>query len=153
MIRIDYEEFTIDVPIERRMTVEQFLSVADRLERIAGRVQAAPVYAPATPVYSQTQAYAAPVQEHAQHQWHHEHSLAFDEHEGQQALGVHHPDPALHSHMPERTEEFRFEHEDAQRIEYFMEKLAKQLTKMEETHLRLERMEHTMADHGLGPRH
>ena len=57
-----------------------------------------------------------------------------------------------HAQPPGRTagaEDFRFEHEDAQRIEYFMDKLTRQLTKLEETHVRLERIERSMADHGM----
>jgi len=37
MIRIELDEFSIDVPIEKRMTVQQFLAIADRLERISKR--------------------------------------------------------------------------------------------------------------------
>ena len=37
MIRIEIEDFTVDVPIERRMSVAQFLAVADRLERLFGQ--------------------------------------------------------------------------------------------------------------------
>ncbi len=145
MIRIEYEEFTIDVPIERRMTVDQFLSVADRLERIAGRVHA-PVYTqPVQPQFTPAPQFtAAPVE----HTWHQEHSLPFDDHEGQHALGVHHTSHSTAA-TPARPEEFRFEHEDAQRLEYFMDKLSHQLAKLEETHVRLERIERTMADHGI----
>ena len=37
MIRIELDEFSIDIPIEKRMTVQQFLAIADRLERISKR--------------------------------------------------------------------------------------------------------------------
>jgi hypothetical protein len=149
MIRIDYEEFTIDVPIERRMTVEQFLSVADRLERIAGRV-----HAPASPTYAPAHQPAAHAHASAAHTPHSSH-YDFDEHDGQHVFGVHPPTGAS-AHAPlgvhhdaHGHDDFRFEHEDAERLEYFMDKLARQLAKLEETHTRLERIEKTMLQHGI----
>lgn len=137
MIRIDYEEFTIDVPIERRMTVEKFLAIADRLERIAGRAHLE-VKEPVHEMHWQPQ----PTHTHARpaapthHVDHHDR-------EAQHVFGSH----------AQATDDFRFEHEDAERLEYFMDKLARQLEKLEETHSRLERIEGTLAHHGLYDRH
>lgn len=39
MIRIELDEFSIDVPIEKRMTIQQFLAIAERLERISKRTR------------------------------------------------------------------------------------------------------------------
>jgi hypothetical protein len=133
MIRIDYEEFTIDVPIERRMTVEKFLAIADRLERIAGRAHLEtrePVHETHwhAPAHASTHV-SAPT-----------HRVDHHDREAQHVFG------GGHEH---EANDFRFEHEDAERLEYFMDKLARQLEKLEETHSRLERIEGTLAKHGM----
>jgi hypothetical protein len=146
MIRVAIDDFTVDVPIERRMTVDEFLAVADRLERLAGRAHPELMpgygYAPAAPTAWDAHPVAPSGHGAHAHDWH------APQHAPAPQSFAFPPEP---DHVPARghahpDDELRFDHEEAQRLEFFMDRLARQLAKLEETHVRLERLERLMLE-------
>lgn len=119
MIRIELDEFSIDVPIEKRMTVQQFLAVADRLERISKRPRQHSEYEP---------------------------EQAYESHDTIQHAGFStSAHEAPHYETTHNAHDFAFEHESAaRRTELLLERVNRRLDGLSDMQSRLERLEHRL---------
>lgn len=141
MIRIEVEDFTVDVPIEKQMTVPGFLKVADRLERLFGnRSEPAPR-----------------IQEETHHPAPHEpepdgfgpavpSDIVAEEPHHEQPYPEQPSFPPHHHHEHHEVEAFKFEHEEEARMEYLLSRLLHKLDSVEDIQDRLEALENRMLD-------